>query len=1061
MIKLYIENREIELSNEVTIALNKQFEDITNPSTIINSWSKTVSIPFTTRNNNTFGHIYNPDKVITNGSGMGVNFNPLKKLDFRLEWDNAILMTGYAKMNEIKQTNGKGTYEITLYGELGKIFSEMQKVTFDTSSEDTQYIIKGSDYVDETMSKELIADSWLSGGQAEYELKKKSEAGYNVNDIIGFAPNNSFSENFDYKTYQYAETHSTTFEETLGDTFEQATGIDAGNVIPDGLLPREIGEYRSYLQLPFIYWNKLFDIFIDKVKSVTGYDVNFDSNWFNEDNPYWSKLVYMLKPFSTKDGIVYSNTYRIDDMTVMTGITYASAGAIGYTPSISNDSYHNLGFADLGVVSEGYPIYDGSALRLWRKQMLMIKDIPMVMEFKNSREKYSTATKQYYFRIQVPYIIEIELYDDYDEVIPDSKKVIAVTWEGNPTATEENLRAIGADAWAFTPADIYCNWQETKTVNFTIPYYKTMFYGNGTHYKIQMRGKWRSTTEITGFAGKVNLSDSYDAAYAAPITFGINTNGALNVDLTNRITRSGVDFTLNDLWNNDYNLFDEIIKYCKMYRIGVFVDEAKKKIDFKMLSTYFNSFTVKDWSNKLDKAKDFTVTPITFENKYVLFNYDDTETKLGEDYREKYGVNYGEYRLITDYNFNDETNNLFEGIKTSLVNTDNVFNWNKAINEHKIEYSLPNEIYVYTKDENNKFVDCFGQYYFHNGNKSFNTESTLDMRDVSISDDTEFQVANNTFFYTQDGGEMVQVYNYPYLDIVNGNNICLFNVPKESYTYRNNYTNKESIYSNLWADYIDERYNVQNKIVTCYLKLKPYDYINFDFNHFIKMGNQLYMLNKIYDYDVSSNESTKVDLITIQDISAYSHTDYTYDYLRLSNTNLTIPNDGYKVIKVTSTLPWNVNYGDWTDYNTIFPDSGNSGSTIVYVGNTGEVGNSFIDFYCTEEGTQEMILSKTLHTNVGGNIQMTPATWYNTVTQGSSINLTIVSAKKWEFGVIDSKGKVNRITMSPTTGNTGSTTVTITTNSRTETGIYDFYLISTTDDNATSFRVNVVNPSIA
>ena len=66
-------------------------------------------------------------------------------------------------------------------------------------------------------------------------------------------------------------------------------------------------------------------------------------------------------------------------------------------------------------------------------------------------------------------------------------------------------------------------------------------------------------------------------------------------------------------------------------------------------------------------------------------------------------------------------------------------------------------------------------------------------------------------------------------------------------------------------------------MVTCYLKLTPSDYANFDFNHFITIENQLYMVNKIYDYDITNDESTKVDLITIQDIKGYTTNNYGTD----------------------------------------------------------------------------------------------------------------------------------------------------------------------------------------
>ena len=54
--------------------------------------------------------------------------------------------------------------------------------------------------------------------------------------------------------------------------FLDATGVSADNVLPNGMTPRGIGEFRSYLQLPYIYWNKLFQIFTKKTKEITGYD---------------------------------------------------------------------------------------------------------------------------------------------------------------------------------------------------------------------------------------------------------------------------------------------------------------------------------------------------------------------------------------------------------------------------------------------------------------------------------------------------------------------------------------------------------------------------------------------------------------------------------------------------------------------------------------------------------------------------------------------------------------------------------------------------------------------
>jgi hypothetical protein len=79
-----------------------------------------------------------------------------------------------------------------------------------------------------------------------------------------------------------------------------------------------------------------------------------------------------------------------------------------------------------------------------------------------------------------------------------------------------------------------------------------------------------------------------------------------------------------------------------------------------------------------------------------------------------------------------------------------------------------------------------------------------------------------------------------------------------------------TIYDLFWNKYINERYNIQNKKVTLYVNITPPDFIQFEFNKFVTVDNQLFMINKIYDYDLNSNGLTKVDLIQITDISAYT-----------------------------------------------------------------------------------------------------------------------------------------------------------------------------------------------
>ena len=852
--QLFIEGKEIELTESVQFLINKQFEDISNPTTIINTWSKTVEIPFTETNNKIFGYIYKPERIIvSDGSStshklMGIYFDPTKKLDFKLVYNNCEVMSGYAKMNEIKETVDGGTYQITLYGELGKLFQELRKITFDSTTEDTDYLIHGEDYVDEYINRNVVLGSWNSNGQQNSVLKKKTDSNYNLYDIIGWAPNNAYCEGFDYKTYQSAASNSGLFTDSLTNiNFKDNTGIDAETVIPDGMTPRGIGEYRSYHQLPFIYWNKLFQMFQSKAEEITGYTFDLDSDFFNTSNPDWYKLVFMLKAFQSTGQTNepnYKNTYQY----WIPSSGYIYWGNVDYTRS--KGSY--LGAT---IINENYPVLEtgmtttGYVFNLQEFSGRIVGSLPCSFRYLTYQEYYRNSQ----LNPANGFVFTLNVIDETDDTVLSSAQYLLC--RSNTTIDKSPYRnIIENDSVSIG----YNDSNLTDRFDFSIPI--NAFIPKGHQIRFSISGKFVTTNvPMVKVGGGGQL-------WLPTMNLYLRTN-TLTLNLAQEV-RSHSHFVMNDLWNKDFNLFDEILKYCKMYRIYVYTDDFEKKIYFKPCEKYFGSYSIEDWTNKLDKSKDVIIKPITFENKYVLFNYTDDKTKLGETYKEKYGLNFGEYRLNTDYNFNDKTTKLFDGIKNSIINTDNVLSWTNLYDNKRIVFSFPNEIYVFCKDKNDKYSDVFGRFFYHNGLTNFSTESGLNMRSVMISDDTNLQGGTNTFFYSQSYNG-VSVNTYPKLDIIYGKNMCLFNIPKENFTYVNNYSDKESVYYRYWKNYIDERYSIQNKLITCYLTISPKDWLYFDFNKFIKIDGVLYMVNKIYDYNIENVEPTKVDLVTITNLRGY------------------------------------------------------------------------------------------------------------------------------------------------------------------------------------------------
>lgn len=1045
--QLFIENQEVELTDNVQFLLNKQFEELSNPTTIINDWSKTVSIPFTESNNRLFGYIYRPDRTIITGNNpntyknMYIYFDPTKKLDFKLIYNSMVLMIGYAKMNEIKQVNGSGTYEITLFGQLGKVFQEMQKITFDTTTDDVDYLINGSQYVDETINKELVYDSWSLSGQSVYDLCKKGERLYNVNDIIGFVPNNSISENFDYKSFQHINTstgedESLLFTTVLGDAFTEATGITPDVVIPNGLLPREIGEYRSYQQLPYIYWNKLFQIFQEKTEAITGYTFDLDDTWFVDNNPYYTGLAYMLKPLSSIKNTTYNNKYN--------SIVQASH-QVYYN---SSQQYH-YSFSEYEpgmnweIQSEQIPILitSGTYPHYFHLTSHEVIKGQMSINFGLKAQCNLTASKDIHIRNNAVFVINVYLTDANTSQAETSRITlgkICIKWSDSGFVPTGITHVVNVPTKSI-PSGSYTWTMFSGSYSFNIPAnlydkdYKISFGLNGYH------------SEST-FYGSLFVDTTPSSVDLGNLTVLCGNNNALNLNVTPLIGKSFSSFTLNDIWNNDFNLFNEVIKYCKMYRIIIYVDETNKTIVFKTLQSFFNNYTVVDWTDKIDKSKDFIVTPITFENKYVLFNYNDSKTKISEDYKEKFGINYGEYRLTTDYNFNNETTNLFDKdkIQQSIINTDNVLSW-KNIYDNKIVYSFPDEKSVYNKDKDSKQVDIFGSMYFYTGVKPFNTDAVLNLPSVKISDDTLFQQANNTYFYTQDAGPIVSSPTYASVDVIKDNNLCLFNIPKENYTYLNNYSGSHSIYYNFWQKYINERYNIQNKKVTCYINLKPNDWCNFQFNNFVKLENQLYMVNKIYDYDITQSQTTKVDLITVQDISAYTTNNFDFEpaILDASPNNITIPYDYTKRILIHSTGEWELNDSDTRYYVMTYPSEGQAGDTWVYLTSLNGTRGAVLDFQLYDEDYQ-IVTNKYVPVNVGGTSSISTDEWQKQLSHGGTATFNITSSTPWTLLETNKFGSVN-ITISPTTGDAGTTRVTMTA-SIFGTGTTGFYIGNSNGD---------------
>ena len=125
MIELYIENKKIDLAEDLEINFTYESIDPDKLSSIKNSFSKTVNIPGTPSNNITFGHIFRSDKYIPVNTPGNIDsyYDPHKKVNWFINRNGILVNRGYCTLDNIVMKNKREiTYQITLYGGIGEFF---------------------------------------------------------------------------------------------------------------------------------------------------------------------------------------------------------------------------------------------------------------------------------------------------------------------------------------------------------------------------------------------------------------------------------------------------------------------------------------------------------------------------------------------------------------------------------------------------------------------------------------------------------------------------------------------------------------------------------------------------------------------------------------------------------------------------------------------------------------------------------------------------------------------------------------------------------------------------
>lgn len=887
--KLIIDNNLIEVEetelSQVSIALNKQYEALNNPTLYFAEWSKSVNIPFTQRNNRIFSNIFRVDGLVTN-----LNIDPRKKIDFILLYNEEIVTRGYCKVTNIYNNITNKYYQVNLFSTLGNLLNEIKSFTFFTNADiDEKYVIQNPLTEGLVINKELVKDSFEKDS-CIIDIANKKDLDY-----IGFAP-----------SYQgkYTNFESGKYD-TITDIIEHPQGENDEHYIR---------EFRSYYQTPYIWVNALFQLVKQKLESITDYKLILDRSFFNKNNPYWTNTIYTCPSLfkenddttTTKENYkVYEHQYKSQTTVLKDSSNHhtkilpfeRSSGDYIYEPITKrfHPESSSVHFKESVVwwlfASAPYEMYNANYCKLREDNALYLK-------FKavnaNTNKDIVGAEQIFCFydgeNTRTNFDVGIEL----DVTNRDYPRAVMTAEEG------------------VTDKDKGFLWSGELQVEFNINTSEPFYIVCDQYTANNDKAFETSLTDLNPH-WDWTWSDLFDDGKG--FTWYVSCVRA-EVENTQNI-RSNSALTMERIWSKDTSIYDVIINFCKQFHLMFDLNEDTKELIITTRDRYFEPYSIEDWSDKIDRNKDYILQPIWFDKKYLNFKYTDGKGERFDYYQSKYKVSYGEQKVNTEYDFSNEEENLIEGLNPSMVCTKKQSS--VCINTYDPQQPnfkgygykvLPAEVYI-ENDNNGTSANNFGAFYFHNG--KIQVDGTLSPKDnnnkpiIFISDDSTLQIKRGVYCW---GGNLYTTTNYiPFISLysADGKLSILFNEPKELYFNREvvPYNNPTYIYKGYWEKYFNERYNVQNKMLTCYLYLTPTDYKYFKFNKFVLLDNILYLVNKIIDFDMSTKGSTKVELLQIYNLDAYLNGNIKQPYLYTVNSKLFVTskiNSEY----VYSTSDWSI-----------------------------------------------------------------------------------------------------------------------------------------------------------
>lgn len=680
-VRLFIGGMEVEFDSVPDILYNFQVDSLTEPAALKNSYSKTITIPGTKENDKVFDSFFLND-YHTNG-----NFDASKKTDFTIYVDSDIFETGYCKLDKVTNNKHYHAYQVSLFGGLGELFYNLD-MTDNPTGEDNKRKISDLEFypssssttpieIGFTINKETIADAWsgITNDSSQYSCISFAPAynglpsDFDADKVLMNVPSVTPSGSTDGRVVRRPGGRGSIIVTAVtesGETYTTKGGYAVGELSRE-YTGAEMREFRSYLQRPVLSVRRTLEA-ISRPENNGGFQIEWDSEWANQQNPYWQDLYVTLPMLSTLE---YNSSVVSTGTTISLGAT--NRGTTAYSANTADPTYYEKTNATLSDSDSGYS-YD--------VQVKLTLSINGVSDTTNDRlvlcAKGDTSGSPSAWNYAQGVMVQLVAFDYANNPVAGSQECYITSAFGTRRVSEGRR------------SQIYPYFLERNQWLFPAVYGNEFYSSNGNYFVKNSGSRYDWDEEITltaqdvpaGSTLKVIVTEVYKNAnvpnsnrtifyrdeqpgevtryYLRTFTgFDVTINSSKVAFKTNEGIRTGAGFTKHQLLDTDYSPYEFLTSYMKIFGLYAVKDKIEKKVQILTRKNFFQRDNIVDVQDLIDR-QSLEITPLVFNNKWYSWNLNADESEYGKAYEETYGKPYGQAKINTGYAFNRTTKEVLD-----------------------------------------------------------------------------------------------------------------------------------------------------------------------------------------------------------------------------------------------------------------------------------------------------------------------------------------------------------------------------------------------------------------